>query len=112
MLNVVETHTAAADPKALVLLVVPDDDNRVLYADSLRLAAFDVEEAADGREALVRAAAKTPTIIVTETGLPFINGYALCALFRNDPLTRNAAIIVLTADARPAQVHRARDSGA
>jgi CheY-like chemotaxis protein len=106
------TLTVATDRKALVLLVVPDGDNRVSYADSLRLAAFDVDEATDGREALVRAAARTPRIIVTETGLPFIDGYALCALFRNDPPTRNTALIVLTADARPAQVDRARHSGA
>ena len=83
-----------------------------MYGESLRLAAFDVEEATDGREALVRAAASTPTIIVTETRLRFIDGYALCSLFRGDPPTRDTPIIVLTGDAVPAQLDRARDSGA
>jgi two-component system chemotaxis response regulator CheY len=107
-----DTSTTAASRKGLVLLVDPDDDSRVLYGESLRLAAFDVEEATDGREALVRAAASTPTIIVTETRLRFIDGYALCSLFRGDPPTRDTPIIVLTADAVPAQLDRARDSGA
>ena len=107
-----DTSTTVASRKGLVLLVDPDDDSRVLYRESLRLAAFDVEEATDGREALVRAAASTPTIIVTETRLRFIDGYALCSLFRGDPPTRDTPIIVLTADAVPAQLDRARDSGA
>jgi two-component system chemotaxis response regulator CheY len=107
-----DTSTTAASRKGLVLLVDPDDDSRVLYGESLRLAAFDVEEATDGREALVRAAASTPTIIVTETRLRFIDGYALCSLFRGDPPTRDTPIIVLTGDAVPAQLDRARDSGA
>jgi CheY-like chemotaxis protein len=107
-----DTSTAAAPRKGLVLLVDPDDDSRVLYGESLRLAAFNVEEATDGREALVRAAASTPTIIVTETRLRFIDGYALCSLFRGDPPTRETPIIVLTADAVPAQLDRARESGA
>jgi CheY-like chemotaxis protein len=106
------TPTAAAPRKALVLLVDPDEDSRAPHAESLRSAAFDVEEAIDGREALVRAAASTPTIIVTETRLRFIDGYALCSLFRRDPPTRDTAIIVLTGDALPAQLDRARDSGA
>jgi CheY-like chemotaxis protein len=95
-----------------VLLVDPDDDSRGLHRESLRLAAFDVEEATDGREALVRAAASPPTIIVTDTRLRFIDGYALCSLFRGDPPTRDTPIIVLTADAYPAQLDRARESGA
>jgi CheY-like chemotaxis protein len=106
------TPTATAPRKGLVLLVDPDDACRALYGNSLRLAAFDVEEATDGREALVRAAASTPTIIVTETRLRFIDGYALCALFRNDPTTRDAPIIVLTADPYPAPLDRAGGSGA
>jgi two-component system chemotaxis response regulator CheY len=107
-----DTPTAAAPRKGLVLLVDPDERSRVLYGESLRLAAFDVEEATDGREALVRAAASTPTIIVTETRLGFIDGFALCSLFRGDPPTRDTPIIVLTADAFPAQLDRARESGA
>jgi two-component system chemotaxis response regulator CheY len=107
-----DTPTAAAPRKGLVLLVDPDDHSRVLYGESLRLAAFDVEEATDGREALVRAAVSTPTVIVTETRLRFIDGYALCSLFRADPPTRDTPIIVLTADEFPAQLDRARDSGA
>jgi CheY-like chemotaxis protein len=107
-----DSPTATASRRGVVLLVDPDDHSRVLYGESLRLAAFDVEEATDGREALVRAAASTPTIIVTEARLPFIDGYALCALFRSDPPTRDTPIIVLTADAIPAQLDRARESGA
>jgi two-component system cell cycle response regulator DivK len=96
----------------LVLLVDPDDDRRIVYGEALRMAAFDVEEAADGREALVRAAATTPAILVTQTRLPFIDGYSLCTLFRSDPQTRETSIVVLTADARPDHLARARDAGA
>jgi two-component system chemotaxis response regulator CheY len=73
---------------------------------------FDVDEARDGREALVKAITARPSIIVTDARLPGIDGLDLCRLLRADMATRTTPILVVTSDALPAAVARARRAGA
>src|SRR6476660_4264152 len=68
-----------------ILVVEPDDEARALYSELLHRAGCEVVEASDGREALVKAFAQTPTLVVTETRLPMLDGYALCEVLRADP---------------------------
>jgi CheY-like chemotaxis protein len=83
-----------------------------MYAEYLRMSACDVEEAEDGREALAKAIARHPDVIVTETRLPGINGFDLCLLLRRDPSTTRIAIVFVTGDAFEGDVRRAERSGA
>jgi CheY-like chemotaxis protein len=96
----------------LALLVDSDRDSLQMYGEYLRSAAYDVEEAEDGREALAKAISRRPQIIVTETQLPGINGFRLCELLRVDKATLSTPIIVVTADALPADILRAECAGA
>jgi DNA-binding response OmpR family regulator len=96
----------------VALLVDRDDDTRSMYAEYLRLAHYDIEEAADGREALAKAFARRPGVIVTETRLPGIDGFDLCRLLRSDAATSRTPILVVTADAYAREVERARAAGA
>lgn len=96
----------------LALLADRDPDSRTMYAEFLRLAAFRVEECDDGRDALAKAFAVHPDVIVSETRLPGINGYDLCKLLRRDVATRTIPIVMVTADAFTADVQRAEIAGA
>ena len=96
----------------LALLVDHDRDSLQMYAEYLSRAAYDVEQAEDGREALAKAISSRPQIIVTETHLAGIDGFRLCELLRADSSTRATPIIVVTADAYPADLVRAQRSGA
>jgi DNA-binding response OmpR family regulator len=96
----------------LVLLVDRDDDTREMYAEYLAAAAVLIEQAADGRDALARAIAQPPDLIVTETRLPGLDGYQLCALLRADVKTRTIPIVVVTGDGYDVDVERARHVGA
>jgi CheY-like chemotaxis protein len=113
-LQVNTSHPAISKPEtnALALLVDRDDDTRRMYAEILRLGTWAIEEASDGREALAKAIARQPDIVITETRLPGINGYELCGLLRRDAITREIPIVVVTADAYPADLQHARDAGA
>jgi CheY-like chemotaxis protein len=82
----------------VALIVDRDADTRKLYADYLTLASCIVEEAEDGREALAKAIARQPDVIVTETRLPGISGIELCDLLRRDAATRDIPIVFITAD--------------
>jgi two-component system, chemotaxis family, chemotaxis protein CheY len=95
-----------------ILLVEPDNETRALYSESLHRAGCEVVEASDGREALVKAFAQAPTLVMTETRLPMLDGYALCEVLRADPMTRTVAILAMTTETRPAAVERARAAGA
>jgi len=64
--------------RKLVLIVDQNDDVRNLYVQYLQLFDFETEQAADGREALAKAISRDPTVIVTDTCLPGIDGCQLC----------------------------------
>src|SRR5207247_9390968 len=105
-------HFASSLPESsLALLVDRDEDTRSLYAEYLRDAHCDIEEAADGREALAKAIARRPSVIITETLLPGISGLELCSLLRGDSLTQSIPIIVVTGAAYPSVLAPARQAG-
>lgn len=95
-----------------VLIADADADTRSLYRRTLHAAGCDVLEAADGRDALAKALSRTPSLVVTEALLPFIDGYALCALLRHDSATRAVPILMVTAETRPIELARAKHAGA
>jgi CheY-like chemotaxis protein len=94
------------------LLVDRDDDTREMYAEYLTSAAVGIQEAADGREALARAIARRPDVVVTETRLPGMDGYELCAYLRSEPRTRTVPIVVVTGDGFQSDIDHARAAGA
>ena len=70
-----------------------------MYAEFLKQAACEIDEAEDGREALAKALTHHPDVIVTETRLPGMNGLELCRILRDDANTRDIPIVVVTGDA-------------
>src|SRR2546423_8819075 len=95
-----------------VLVVEPDGDTRSLYRQMLELAGYDIIEATDGRDALVKALENLPQFVVMETRLPMMDGYALCEILRQDRLTHAVPILVVTSEARSEKIARARAVGA
>ena len=100
------------DPLRVVMLADSDDETRVMYGEYFRNSQVELEEARDGREALAKALARPHDVIVTETRLPGISGYELCELLRHDPATAATPIVVVTGEAYPANLDRARRAGA
>jgi two-component system, chemotaxis family, chemotaxis protein CheY len=96
----------------LVLFVDQDEDSRAMYGQYMKAANWSVEEAADGREALAKALALRPDLIVTELRLPGIDGFELCKLWRRDFATRAIPILVVTGDAYKRDLELARSAGA
>jgi two-component system chemotaxis response regulator CheY len=95
-----------------ILVVDPDTDTRALYRHALEGSGHDVVEAADGRDALVKALIESPQLIITETRLPMMDGFALCEILRRDHATRSTPILVVTSEAESAKLQRARAVGA
>ena len=79
-------------------IVLADDepDLRAIYATCLRSVGYDVREAADGREAVALVAAHRPTLLILDVWMPHLNGFEVLEELRQDPLTTNLKIVMLS----------------
>lgn len=57
---------------------------------------FDVEVAKDGGEAYKKVFETAPDLIVSDVIMPNLNGYQLCRLLKNNPVTKKIPVILLT----------------
>jgi DNA-binding response OmpR family regulator len=99
--------------RGLTALVVDDEESvRMLVRTTLELDGWDVRTAADGREALSAAAEFAPDAVVLDVMMPEVDGFAVLAELRQTPHGRDAAIVMLTAKAQPADIYRGTKLGA
>ena len=83
----------------LVMLIEDEKEIRDLVRYNLERAGFRVAMAADGEEGLERIFASRPDAVVLDLMLPGRNGLELLRELREEPLTRDLPIVVLTARA-------------
>ena len=82
------------------ILVVDDEPEAVeLVEFNLKQAGYEVATAADGAEALKRARAVLPNLIVLDVMLPEMDGLEVCKILRREAVTSAIPIIMLTAKA-------------
>ncbi len=93
---------------ARILVADPDASARSHYRELLSVSGYEVVDAGDGREALVKALSQQPVLVITETRLPVFDGYALCEVLRRDTATQTVPILVVTSESRSAALARAR----
>jgi len=89
----------AGTRQGVVLLVDDIDDCRDMYGQFLRHAQYEVVEAADGNEALAKAAALRPDVIVMDLWMPHLDGWETIRRLKASPSTARIPILVLTGDA-------------
>ena len=82
------------------ILVIDDEPDAVeLVEFNLRSAGYEVVTAADGAEALKKARAHSPDLVVLDVMLPEVDGLEVCKILRRDPATSGIPLIMLTAKA-------------
>lgn len=85
-------------PVAHVLIVDDYEDSRALCTEYLQFMGYRVSSAADGREA-VRKASDRPDVIIMDLSLPQMDGWQAIRALKDDDVTRNIPVIVLTGHA-------------
>jgi phosphate regulon transcriptional regulator PhoB len=95
--TVVPNRNANMKPKILVVDDEPDALELIQY--NLKAAGYDVVTAADGEEALKKARASSPSLIILDVMLPEVDGLEVCKTLRKEPATSTVPIIMLTAKA-------------
>jgi CheY-like chemotaxis protein len=79
-----------------ILVVEDDEDLRRLFRTALILAGFDVIEAGDGLEALLRIDQSPPDLVVLDIVLPRLSGIAVQQEIAAQAVTRQIPIVVIT----------------
>lgn len=110
------TQTPATEPiratKALRILVVDDNvDAADSLATFLRLSGHECREAHDATAALAAAAEFLPQLILSDIGLPQIDGYELARRIRREPWGEKILLIAVSGWGRPDDIQRAIDAG-
>ena len=83
--------------KPLILNVDDDDASRYVKSRVLRLAGFDVVEAANGELARTLLRERSPDLVLLDVKLPDVNGRDLCAEIKSDPGTAQIVVIQTSA---------------
>jgi CheY-like chemotaxis protein len=99
--------------KKKVLVVEDHSDTRELISLIIRQSGYDVIEAATGTQAMDRAQACHPDLIIMDLSLPELTGDEVVARLRADQSTRDIPVIVNTAHSAHSElVQRATTAGA
>lgn len=95
----------------MVLLVDDYPDAREMYREYLVFSGFDVAEASSGREAVDKAAAIQPDIILMDLSLPGMDGWEATRLLKGQPATEAIPVVALTGHALAGHSEDARRAG-
>jgi two-component system cell cycle response regulator DivK len=95
------------------VLVVEDNElNLKLFSDLLRAHEHEVEPVRDGREAVERARAFRPDLIVMDIQMPYVTGFELIVALKADPELAEVPVMAVTAYAGRDDEDRIRAAGA
>lgn len=94
-----------------ILIVDPATGNGGHLRDLVRQAGW-VPVCAAGEDAIERAKAERPAVVLMDLVLPPVDGYEVCRQFRADQATRHIPVIVVSGRAQKADQLWARMQGA
>ena len=95
------------------ILVVEDNElNLKLFCDLLRAHGFETEPVRDGRDAIDRARAFFPDLVVMDIQMPHVSGLELIEQMKGDVELKAMPIMAVTAYAAKGDEERIRDAGA
>lgn len=94
------------------VLVVDDDEViRQLIAVNLQLEGFEVLTAVDGQDCIDRVREIAPDVITLDVMMPRLDGWVTAVKLRDDPLTRDIKVVMITARAQEHDIRRGHEIG-
>ncbi|MDA0191592.1 MAG: response regulator [Proteobacteria bacterium] len=95
------------------ILIADDEQNIVISLEFLlSREGFQTVVAQDGEEALARARAERPDLVLLDVMMPKMNGFDVCQALRADPDLAGLRILMLTAKGRETEVSKGLGLGA
>ena len=81
---------------AKIMIVEDSPTSMRIIHDLLDVKDYDLIDAVDGEEALEKAAAENPELIILDVILPKKNGFQVCRQLKTTPETKDIKILMLT----------------
>lgn len=97
---------------ARILIAEDEKDIRELIVYSLTFAGFDVIPAVDGQDAVEKAVANKPDLIMMDVRMPRMTGYEACAMIKSMDEIKDVPVIMLSAKSQEADIQTGLDVGA
>ena len=107
-----EGRTSMVTPQATILVVDDDAKNVRLLEVLLRPRGYAVVTAANGAEALQQVHQGRPDLILLDVMMPLVDGFEVCKLLKDHPVTRLIPVVMMTAPGRRGGSHQGHRSGA
>jgi two-component system alkaline phosphatase synthesis response regulator PhoP len=98
--------------KESILVVEDENEIRELIRYNLAKEGYDVVEARTGEEALTKAHAQLPTLVLLDLMLPELDGLEVCRRLKRDYLAQHVPIVMLTAKGEESDVVAGLEVGA
>jgi DNA-binding response OmpR family regulator len=96
-----------------IILVAEDErDIRDLIVFTLQFSGFKVIQAANGLEAVQKATAEKPDLILMDVRMPKMTGYEACQALKDQDATRDIPIVFLSAKGQEAEISVGIELGA
>jgi CheY-like chemotaxis protein len=103
--------TDSKAPRRRVLVVDDNEDAANSLAMVLQLGGHETTSAYTAADALARAAAFQPDVVLLDIGLPGMSGYEVAQKMRELPGLRNVRLVAVTGYGRSDDRRRAREAG-
>jgi len=94
--HVITANKVCSENRKTILVVDDDANIRELLRQQLENEGYNVREAKDGMDAIHQIKISSPDLIVLDVMMPQINGFDVAAVLKNDPLTADIPIIILS----------------
>jgi DNA-binding response OmpR family regulator len=94
------------------ILVAEDDPDLLRMLEQLMGAIGDVMPAVDGQDALEKALATPPDVVITDVMMPRMDGLTLSKQLKSDPRLSRVPVVMLTARTGPRDVIAGINAGA
>jgi two-component system, chemotaxis family, chemotaxis protein CheY len=95
------------------ILVVDDSPSvRQQVGIALTQAGYGTVEAVDGQDGLAKAAAGGISLVISDVNMPRLNGLEMLEKLKADAKYSTLPVLMLTSEAQPAIVDRAKKAGA
>lgn len=95
------------------ILLIEDDPFLIdIYRNKLEESGYEVEAVADGSEALSKIQEVQPDLVLLDIVLPGVDGWEILRAIRNNPVTKNLRVIMLSNLGQKEEVEKGVDLGA
>jgi two-component system alkaline phosphatase synthesis response regulator PhoP len=95
-----------------ILIAEDEKDIRDLVIFSLTYGGFEAVSASNGMDAVAKAEAELPDLILMDVRMPKMSGYEACQTLKLNPATSEIPIVFLSAKGQEAEIKQGLSAGA